>query len=136
VADVTSGNTGAPNRGRQIIVAEDDEDIRLFVSIILAKEGYRIESFDNATSALEAAATAEPDLYLLDVRMPGVTGIDLCRRLRADPRFEHSPILMMSAETSQQNIEAAMAAGADDYLPKPFSRAELLDRVKALLEAR
>jgi DNA-binding response OmpR family regulator len=132
---VTSSQLGAPASGRQIIVAEDDEDIRLFVSIILSKEGFHIDSFDNATSALEAADSHGPDLYLLDVRMPGVTGIDLCRKLRADPRFEHSPILMMSAETSQQNIEAAMAAGADDYLPKPFSRAELLRRVNALLEA-
>jgi DNA-binding response OmpR family regulator len=74
-------------------------------------------------------------LYLLDVRMPGLTGVELCRALRASPRTSGSRILIMSAESSDADVAAALDAGADGYLPKPFSRRELLRRVAELIAA-
>ena len=118
---------------QRIVLAEDDDDIRLFVSLVLSREGFKIGSHADGRSALDDAREHGAALFVLDVRMPGVTGIEMCRELRSAPETCASPILVMSAETSQENIDAALAAGADDYLPKPFSRAELLQRVAQLL---
>lgn len=116
----------------QIVLTEDDDDIRVFVSIILRRAGFDVESFATVEAALDARNRCHADLYILDVRMPGLSGLDMCRELRASSQDDR--ILMMSAETSDANVAAALAAGANDYLPKPFSRRELLRRVNLLLD--
>ena len=115
-------------------IAEDDADIRAFVAIILRRAGFRTLQFGDGQSALDCAAQAPADVYVIDVRMPGLTGMDVCRRLRADPATRDSRILLMSAETTADSLTAARDAGADDYLPKPFSRAELLRRIGSMLD--
>jgi DNA-binding response OmpR family regulator len=119
----------------RICLAEDDDDIRRFVAIILKNAGYPTEAYGNGRDALDAARQSAARLYLLDVRMPGMTGIELCRALRASPRTGNSRILLMSAEWSDEKVAAAFDAGADGYLPKPFSRRELLRRVHELITA-
>jgi DNA-binding response OmpR family regulator len=113
-------------------VAEDDEDIRLFIALVLERAGFATESYDNGADALSAARRSPADAYVLDRRMPGMSGLELCRQLRADPLTEHTAIMVVSAETTDL-AAAAMAAGADAYLPKPFSPAELLAKIEELI---
>jgi DNA-binding response OmpR family regulator len=128
-----SGGVVLTDRAREVCVAEDDDDIRSFVALILTKAGYRTEQHGDGRSAVASARLHPADLYLVDVRMPGIDGLEVCRQLRSDPATRGCQILLMSAESTPQNIAAGMAAGADDYLPKPFSRRELLRRVDLLL---
>jgi DNA-binding response OmpR family regulator len=133
VGGAPSSSARVGDRVLDVCVAEDDDDIRGFIALILQKAGFRTEQHCDGGSALESARSRPAALYLLDVRMPGTDGLELCRQLRSDPTTRDSHILLMSAETTPRNVEAGMAAGADGYLPKPFSRKELLRRVNLLL---
>lgn len=119
----------------RVLVADDDADIRELVSLILTRAGYRAESVAGGRPVLDAAGSPAdlPGVYVLDVRMPDLSGLDVCRRLKASPRTAHCPILLISAESSTSDIAAGFAAGCDDYLPKPFSARELVLRVGQLL---
>lgn len=116
-----------------MLLAEDDDDVRSLVGAILRMAGYRTEAYENGRSALDAARDRPPALYLLDVEMPGSSGLEMCRDLRADEATRAGRILLMSASASRQAVTDALAAGADDYLPKPFTRKELLRRVTELI---
>lgn len=114
-----------------VLIAEDDGEIRKALERILRYEGYTPVVVNDGAAALEAIVEHEPDAILLDLMMPHVDGMTVCRRLRA--RNDATPILML---TARQEIEARVAgldAGADDYLPKPFDLDELLARLRALL---
>ncbi len=127
-----------------ILVVDDSEDTRLLLGRILARAGY--SSVRLSGSALEAQAVlresaADPDspwadAILLDVVMPDVDGISLCRALKADRRYEDVPILMMTAETDMALLEDAFAAGAHDFVRKPFGRVELLSRLRAAIRLK
>jgi DNA-binding response OmpR family regulator len=119
-----------------ILLAEDDGDIRALVDTILSNAGYGIEAYSDGLSVLEASPRQSATLYVLDIQMPNVTGLDVCRRLRADPATCDSPILLMSAECGPGSVAAALTAGADDFLAKPFTRRELLLRVGQLVSPR
>jgi DNA-binding response OmpR family regulator len=117
-----------------VLVADDDEDIRALVSLILTRAGYRAETVDGGAPALVAAAgPGAPGIYVLDVRMPDISGLDVCRQLKAGSETADRPVLLISAESSSEDIAAGFAAGCDDYLPKPFSARELVQRVGQLL---
>jgi DNA-binding response OmpR family regulator len=117
-----------------VLIADDDEDIRALVSLILTRAGYRAEAVDGGAPALAAAAGPEAPLaYVLDVRMPDISGLEVCRQLKADHETAGRPVLLISAESSSADIAAGFAAGCDDYLPKPFSARELVNRVGQLL---
>jgi DNA-binding response OmpR family regulator len=118
----------------RVLVVDDDGDIRTLIAAILSRAGYRAEAVDGGVPALAAAHSEAPELYVLDVNMPGMSGLDLCRTLKADHRT-HAPVLMVSANATDEDIAAAYAAGADAYLPKPFTRPELLRRIDDLLSA-
>jgi two-component system response regulator MprA len=114
----------------RILVIEDEERIRQFLKRGLTYEGYVVDGADDGKSGLEIARDNPPDLVLLDIMLPGIDGLEVCRRLRAASAV---PILMLTAKESIEDRVAGLDAGADDYLVKPFSFDELLARVRALL---
>ena len=117
----------------KILYAEDDEAMREMVTDMLAKAGHTVRTVPNGTAALAELRSDEPDLILLDYRMGEPNGFEVCRRIKSDPRLEHLPVLMLTAESELEDRIAGFDAGANDYLPKPFDSRELIARVRALL---
>ncbi len=114
-----------------VLVAEDDRHVREALQRILRFEGYRVVSVNDGAAALEAIDEHTPQAIVLDVMMPLVDGLSVCRRLRA--RGDRTPVLMLTARDEVHDRVAGLDAGADDYLPKPFALDELLARLRALL---
>ncbi len=115
-----------------ILVVDDDHKIVDLVTLYLRKEGYRVVQAFDGTSAIELARADPPDLAVLDVSMPGATGLEVCAALRADPATAGVPVLLLSAGASPDDVARGLAAGADAYLAKPFSVVGLVARVRAL----
>jgi len=115
----------------QILVAEDQADIRDLIVLNLQQAGYRVLAVADGTAALASQAEQASDLLLLDLMMPGLDGLEVCKALRA--RGRATPILMLTAKSTELDRVLGLELGADDYLTKPFFMAELLARVKALL---
>jgi two-component system response regulator MprA len=114
----------------RILVIEDEERIRQFLQRGLTFEGYRVDTAADGLMGLELARENPPDLVLLDVMLPGIDGIEVCRRLRA---VSEVPILMLTAKETIEDRVIGLDAGADDYLVKPFAFDELMARLRALL---
>jgi two-component system, OmpR family, response regulator MprA len=114
-----------------VLLAEDDRAVRSSLVRALKLEGYEVQAVTNGAEALDAVRAARPDVLLLDVSMPVVDGLTVCRVLRAER--DHLPILMLTARTETSDRVAGLDAGADDYLPKPFDLDELFARIRALL---
>lgn len=114
-----------------VLVAEDDRQVREALERILRFEGYTVVAVADGAAALEAVDAVRPDALVLDVMMPLVDGLDVCRRLRA--RNDRTPVLMLTARDEVTDRVAGLDAGADDYLAKPFALDELLARIRALL---
>jgi two-component system response regulator ChvI len=117
--------------GALVAFVDDEESLRTTVSLALKRDGYRVETFADGLSALHRFEVALPDLAILDIVMPRLDGLELCRRLRA--RSEHLPILILSSKDEELDRVLGLELGADDYLCKPFALRELTARVKALL---
>jgi DNA-binding response OmpR family regulator len=117
--------------GRTVLIADDDPRLRHLLTWTLEQGQYTVVAAEDGLSALEMAKTVKPDLYLLDVGMPGLNGIEVCRRLRAEQVI--TPILMLTGFGAEEDKVAGLEAGADDYQTKPFASKELLARVNALL---
>jgi two-component system response regulator MprA len=115
----------------RVLIADDDRAIRESLVRALELEGYRITEVDDGVAALAIARREEFDVLVVDVMMPGVDGLGVCRVLRADG--DVTPILMLTARVETADRVAGLDAGADDYLPKPFDLDELLARLRALL---
>jgi two-component system response regulator MprA len=114
----------------RVLVIEDEERIRNFLNRGLTFEGYRVDTAADGETGLELARDNPPDLVLLDLMLPGLDGLEVCRRLRA---VSELPILMLTARESIEDRVTGLDAGADDYLVKPFAFDELMARVRALL---
>lgn len=118
-------------KAARILVVEDEEKLAKFVQLELGYEGYEVTVANDGLSGLMAARDTEPDLVLLDWMMPGLTGVEVCRRLRATGAM--MPVILLTAKDGIEDRVAGLDAGADDYVLKPFSIEELLARVRAHL---
>ena len=116
-----------------VLVADDDEDIRELVSFRLSRSGYEVVTACDGEEALALAAKSPPDLAVIDVSMPGLGGLEVTRALRAAPATASTPILLLTARAQDADVEIGLAAGADDYVVKPFSPEDLAQRVASLL---
>ncbi|ADH91314.1 two component transcriptional regulator, winged helix family [Ancylobacter novellus DSM 506] len=116
-----------------ILIVEDEEPLTLLLRYNLESEGYAVDSVGRGDEAETRLRESVPDLLILDWMLPGLSGIELCRRLRARPETERMPILMLTARGEETERVRGLATGADDYVVKPFSVPELVARVRALL---
>ncbi len=124
--------TNTPNP--LVLVADDDEDILQLVAFRLERAGYRIVTASDGEQALQIALDQHPDLAVLDVMMPRLTGLEVTERLRAEGK--RMPIVLLTARVQEADIARGFEAGADDYIKKPFSPQELRARVQAILGRR
>lgn len=116
-----------------IYYVEDDPNIRELASYALRQAGFEAACFPDAEGFFAACAERVPDLVLLDIMLPGMDGMEILRRLRADGATEHVPVMMLTAKGTEYDKVSGLDAGADDYLAKPFGMMELISRVNALL---
>lgn len=119
-----------------ILVVEDEPAIQELISYNLKQAGHQLLKADSAEEAFSLVQSALPDLVLLDWMLPGITGVEFARRLRADRRTRQIPIIMLTARSDEQDKLTGLETGADDYVTKPFSPRELNARVKAVLRRR
>ena len=116
-----------------VLLAEDDADIRFLVTFKLEQAGHQVSGFGDGLSALASAREHPPDLAVLDIMMPGMSGLDVCRELRGDPATAAVRVIILTSAAQEADIAAGFAAGADDYIVKPFSPRDFAQRVKAVL---
>jgi putative two-component system response regulator len=116
-----------------VLVAEDDASNRALLTRLLERGGYRSISVADGRDALKAAIDEAPDMILLDIGLPGLNGLDVCRRLRADPRTVALPIILVTGQTASRDVVAGLDAGADDFVRKPYDEAELMARVRSVM---
>jgi len=116
-----------------VLVADDDSDIRELVAFKLGQAGYEVLAVGDGAAALETARAQRPDLAILDLMMPGLSGLDVCAQLRRDEGTAAVPVIMLTAKAQEHDVATGFAAGADDYVVKPFSPRELVSRVQAVL---
>ena len=119
-----------------VLVADDDPDILALVSFRLERAGYEVVKASDGEQALQAAFERRPDLAILDVMMPKLTGYDVTRRIRGDEATKRMPVILLTARVQEADVTQGFEAGADDYLKKPFSPQELRSRVQAILGRR
>ena len=119
-----------------ILVVEDEEDIRELLKYNLEKEGYQVFGAATGEEALRAIRDRRLDLILLDLMLPGIDGLEVCRRIRGEAQTQHLPIIMLTAKGEEADIVTGLELGADDYITKPFSPRVLLARLRAALRRR
>ena len=117
----------------RVLIVEDEPDIRELVVHHLKREGYQVSAASSGEEALRQVQAAPPDLVILDLMMPAMDGLEVCRRLRQDPSTVSLPIVMLTAKGDEVDRVLGLEIGADDYIVKPFSPKELLARVRAVL---
>jgi DNA-binding response OmpR family regulator len=117
----------------RVLIVEDEPDIRELVVHHLKREGYQVSAASSGEEALRQVQAAPPDLVILDLMMPAMNGLEVCRRLRQDPSTVSLPIVMLTAKGDEVDRVLGLEIGADDYIVKPFSPKELLARVRAVL---
>jgi two-component system, OmpR family, alkaline phosphatase synthesis response regulator PhoP len=117
---------------KRILIIEDEKDIRDLLEIYLKKEGYEVQGVKDGQTGLERASKEKFDLLILDLMLPQIDGLEICRRLRSQPNTAALPIIMLTAKTEETDRIVGLEMGADDYITKPFSPREVLARIKAL----
>jgi two-component system phosphate regulon response regulator PhoB len=120
----------------KILVVDDEEDILDLVKYNLEKEGYRVTAVETGEEALDSARSMKPDLLLLDLMLPGVDGLEVCKILKYNPETSQIPIVILTAKGEESDIVAGLELGADDYISKPFSPKVLVARVRAVLRRK
>jgi two-component system phosphate regulon response regulator PhoB len=125
--------TAAPLVKARILIVDDEHDLLELLRYNLTRDGYSVMCVDTGEKALEEIRERLPDLVILDIMLPGMDGLDICRMVKTSPTTTHVPILMLSAKSDDSDVVAGLELGADDYLAKPFSPRVLLARVKKIL---
>ena len=120
----------------KILVVDDEEDLLELVRYTLAKEGHSITCVDTGEKAVDSVQHKLPDLIVLDLMLPGIDGLEVCRRLKRDSTTRDVPIIMLTAKSEERDVITGLDGGADDYITKPFSPRVLLARVKSLLRRK
>ena len=118
---------------QQILVVEDETDIRNLIVLHLTREGFRCRTAASGEDALREVKASRPDLIVLDLMLPGLDGLEVCRRLRGDAATAGLPVIMLTAKADEVDRVVGLELGADDYVAKPFSPKELVARVRAVL---
>jgi two-component system phosphate regulon response regulator PhoB len=116
-----------------ILIVDDEEDVLELVRYNVGKNGYRTETATSGEEALAKARAKLPDLIILDLMLPGIDGLEVCKELKANPKTEHIPIIMLTAKGEETDIVTGLELGADDYVTKPFSPKVLVARVRRIL---
>ncbi|MEM6964117.1 MAG: response regulator transcription factor [Bacteroidota bacterium] len=124
------------NKDFKILVVDDEPDIIQFIQYNLSKEGYQVVTAENGTSAITTAERERPDLILLDIMMPEMDGVEVCRQLRTKDDFQDTLISFLTARSEEYSQIAALDVGGDDYITKPIRPRLLISRIKALLRRR
>jgi two-component system alkaline phosphatase synthesis response regulator PhoP len=117
----------------KILIAEDERDIRDLVSFTLKFAGYEVVAASDGQDAYEKTLVERPDLILMDVRMPRMTGYEACKKMKEEPSIKNIPVVFLSAKGQEAEIRSGLEAGAEEYLLKPFAPDELISRVSELL---
>jgi len=120
--------------GKKVLIADDEPNIVAAVEFLLRRNGYDVHVARNGEEALKLVEAHSPDLVLLDVMMPVRSGYEVCRRIRENDAWRHIKIIMLSAKGRDAEVTKGLAIGADDYVTKPFSTRDLLNRIGQLLQ--
>ncbi len=120
----------------KILIADDEPNILISLEYLMKREGYIVSVARNGAEALDTLRRERPTLVLLDVMMPGKTGFEVCQEVRADDELKDTLILMLTAKGRDTDVAKGLALGADDYITKPFSTKELVQKVRDLLAAK
>jgi two-component system phosphate regulon response regulator PhoB len=121
---------------QRILVVDDEEDLLELIRYNLGKEGYHVRCLSSGESAAAEAKNYQPDLILLDLMLPVVDGLAVCKALKSDAQTQHIPVVMVTAKTEEADVVTGLELGADDYITKPFSPRVLLARVRAVLRRK
>lgn len=124
-----------PSKGR-VLVVDDEEDIVEVIGYNLSREGYNVDRAYTGEEALERVNSQRPDLILLDLMLPGIDGLDVCRSIKRSDEYSAIPIIMLSARGEEMDVVMGLEIGADDYITKPFSQRVLQARIKSALRRR
>ncbi len=120
---------------KRILIVDDEPNIVLSLEFLMQREGYQVATAADGDAALEALAAQAPDLVILDVMLPKMNGFDVCRRIKADPRWKGTRVLILTARGRDTEVSKGLGLGADLYVTKPFSTKELMAQVRELLAA-
>lgn len=119
-----------------VLLIDDSPDSLMILGDILERIGYQVVCAEDGESGLERAKCVQPDLIFMDVKMPGLDGFQVCERLRAQKNFQHTPIILMSAQSDSTNLELALGAGASEFWPKPISPGKILNELPGFFARR
>jgi DNA-binding response OmpR family regulator len=117
----------------KILIAEDERDIRELITFTLKFAGHEVIATTNGEEAYQMAQQSLPDLIVLDVRMPRMTGYEACEQIKANPTTQAIPVVFLSAKGQESEVKAGLECGADDYILKPFSPDQLIENIRAIL---
>lgn len=118
----------------KILIAEDERDIRELIAFTLRFAGFEVFTTTNGEEALNILDQVQPDLVLLDIRMPRVNGYQVCQKIKTNPETQHIPVVFLSAKGQESEVLEGYSVGADEYIVKPFSPDQLIERVKEILK--
>jgi DNA-binding response OmpR family regulator len=117
----------------KIVIVDDEEELRELVADVLGRDNFKVIKCADTDEGYKRILKSKPDLAILDIKMPQIGGIELCRLLRSDPTTKNMPVIMLTVESTETDKVIGLGVGADDYITKPFSNKELVARVRALL---